>query len=90
MHAAQDSLQATQLLPESSSAWSLAGTCLAELRKLKESSQYYDKAIELDPSLEKDLRVEMDRIRVIEEFIEVAWGGGFSADTLRLALDVAD
>lgn len=63
---------------------------MAELRKLKESSQYYSKAIELNPSVEKDLRVEMARNKASEEFIDMARGGGFSADTLRLALDVAD
>lgn len=89
LHAAQDSLQATQLLPSNSAAWSLAGQCLAELRKLNESSQYLQKAMELDPSLENTLRGMMQRNRASQEFIEVARGGGLSADTLRLALDVA-
>ncbi|KAL7518344.1 hypothetical protein ACHAWX_003185 [Stephanocyclus meneghinianus] len=89
LHAAQDSLQATQLLPSNSAAWSLAGQCLAELRKLNESSQYLQKAMELDPSLENTLRGMMQRNRASQEFIEVARAGGLSADTLRLALDVA-
>jgi tetratricopeptide (TPR) repeat protein len=90
LHAARDSLQATQLLPTNSNAWSLAGECLAKLRKLKESTQYYQKAVELDPGLEGKLKDVMDRNIASMEFMEVARGGGFSADTLRLALDVAD
>ncbi|KAL3798272.1 hypothetical protein HJC23_000186 [Cyclotella cryptica] len=89
LHAAQDSLQATQLLPSNSAAWSLAGQCLADLRKLNESSQYFQKAMELDPSMEKTLRGMMEKNRASQEFIDVARGGGLSADTLRLALDVA-
>ena len=90
LHAARDSLQATQLLPSNANAWMLAGECLARLRKLKESTQYYQKALELDSSLEGALKDVMERNKNSMEFIDVARGGGFSADTLRLALDVAD
>ncbi|EED89194.1 predicted protein [Thalassiosira pseudonana CCMP1335] len=89
LHAAQDSLQATQLLPTNGKAWLLAGQCLAELRKLKESNQYYERALELDPSLEKEMKGVLERNRKSQEFIEVAKASGFSGDTLRLALDVA-
>lgn len=89
LHAAQDSLQATQLLPTNGKAWLLAGQCLAELRKLKESNQYYDRALNLDPSLEKEMKGVLERNRKSQEFIEVAKASGFSGDTLRLALDVA-
>lgn len=89
LHAARDSLQATELSPTNPNAWALAGECLAKLRKLNESTQYYQKAVELNPDLEDKLREVMERNQVSMEFIEVARGGGFSADTLRLALDVA-
>lgn len=36
LHAAQDSLQATQLLSNDANAYILTGECLAKLRKLKE------------------------------------------------------
>ena len=63
---------------------------LAKLRKLKESTGYYEKAVGLDSSLESELKGVMERNRVSMEFMEVARGGGLSGDTLRLALDVAD
>ncbi|KAL3785119.1 hypothetical protein ACHAWO_007942 [Cyclotella atomus] len=90
LHAARDSLRATQLLSNDANAFILAGECLAKLRKLKESTGYYEKAVELDSSLESELKGVMERNRVSMEFMEVARSGGLSADTLRLALDVAD
>jgi tetratricopeptide (TPR) repeat protein len=90
LHAARDSLRATQLLSNDANAYILAGECLAKLRKLKESTGYYEKAVELDSSLESVLKGVMERNRVSMEFMEVARAGGLSGDTLRLALDVAD
>ena len=89
LHAVQDSLQATQLLPQNSNAWLLAGECLGELRKLKESNQYYLRALELDPTKEDELRSVMEKNRISQEFMEQAVKSGFSGDTLRLALDVS-
>jgi len=89
LHAVQDSLQATQLLPQNSNAWLLAGECLGELRKLKESNQYYLRALELDPTKEDELRSVTEKNRVSQEFMEQAMKSGFSGDTLRLALDVS-
>ena len=89
LHAVQDSLQATQILPQNAQAWLLAGECLAELRKLKESNQYYQRALEIDPSMEKELKGVMEKNRASQEFMDKARASGFSGDTLRLALDVA-
>lgn len=89
LHAARDSLEATQLLPENANACLLAGECLAELRKLNDSAQYYQRAVELDPSMEQKLRNAMEKNRLSQEFMEIAKSSGFSGDTLRLALDVA-
>lgn len=89
LHAVQDSLQATQILPQNAQAWLLAGECLAELGKLKESNQYYQRALEIDPSIELKLRRVMEKNRVSQEFTDVAKASGYSGDTLRLALDVA-
>lgn len=92
LHAARDSLQATQLVPSNPSAWILAGECLAKLRKLEESTTYYQKALELDGGLlmEGELREKMERNGGRMEFMEVARDGGLEGDILRLALDVAD
>ena len=90
LHAVQDSLQATQLLPNNSKAWSLAGECLAKLRKFNESTQYYLKAVELDSGFATEFKevVEMNKIRM--DFMRAGRDGGFSSDMLRLALDVAE
>lgn len=89
LHAVQDSLQATQILSRNAKAWLLAGECLAELRKLNESNQYYQRALEIDPSIERTLRGVMEKNRVSQEFLDAARASGFSGDTLRLAIDVA-
>jgi tetratricopeptide (TPR) repeat protein len=47
LQAAQDSLKATELLPTYSTAFLRAGEILNELWRIKESRQYYEKAIEL-------------------------------------------
>lgn len=90
LHAVQDSLQSTELLPNNSRVWLLAGECLARLRKLKESNQYYQRALEIDPSMDPSLlKGVMQKNRVTQDFMDVARASGFSGDTLRLALDVA-
>jgi tetratricopeptide (TPR) repeat protein len=47
LQAAQDSLKATELLPTYSTAFLRAGETLNELWRIKESRQYYEKAMEL-------------------------------------------
>lgn len=89
LHATQDSLQATKLLPKSANAWYIAGQCLAELRKLNESNQYYVRALALDPSMKDELTSLMEKNKLSQEFMDVARASGFSGDTLRLAVDVA-
>jgi hypothetical protein len=88
LHAAQDSLRSTQLLPHHSKTYLRAGDALAELRKLKESALYYQKAIELDPALKGRLEPVIKRLERSQQFLEKA-KGWYSSDTLRLALDVA-
>jgi len=89
LQAAQDALQATQLLPEYSRGWARAGEILSELWKLGESMQYYEKAAQCDPSLQPQLKPVIDRLRKRQDLLESARAYGWSEDTLRLALDVA-
>lgn len=89
LHAAQDALRATQLLPSEAQAWLRAADALAELRKMRESIQYYEKAVELDNTLESSLRPIIQKLQASQEFLEKARSLGWSEDTLRLALDVA-
>jgi tetratricopeptide (TPR) repeat protein len=88
LHAAQDSLRSTQLLPHHAKTWLRAGDALAELRKLKESALYYQKAMELDPTLRDRLEPVIERLERSQQFLEKA-KGWYSSDTLRLVLDVA-
>lgn len=88
LHAAQDSLRSTQLMPHHAKTYLRAGDALAELRKLKESALYYQKAIELDSTLKDRLIPVIKRLERSQQFLEKA-KGWYSSDTLRLALDVA-
>lgn len=89
LHAVQDSLEATQLISHNVNSWLLAGECLAELRKLKESNQYYQRALEIDPSRKEKLDSVMETNRCSQEFMDTARASGLSSDTLRLAIDLA-
>lgn len=87
LKAAQDSIRATQLLPSYEAAWLRAGEILSELWRLKESAQYYEKAVELDPSLESSLRPVIERLRLRQDLLDTARAYGWTEDVLRLALD---
>jgi len=89
LHAAQDSLRATQILPHYAKTWLRAGDSLAELRKLREAASYYEKAMEIDPTLVETLMPVVERLRKSQEFLDQARSLGWPEDTLRLALDVA-
>ena len=89
LQAAQDVLQATQLLPDYSRGWARAGEILSELWKLSESQQYYETAVQCDPSLATRLKTVIGRLRKRQDLLESARAYGWSEDTLRLALDVA-
>ena len=89
LHAAQDSLRATQLLPHYSKAWVRAGDALAELRKLREAARYYERAMEIDDGLVESLMPVVERLRASQQFLDEARAMGWPEDTLRLALDVS-
>jgi tetratricopeptide (TPR) repeat protein len=89
LQAAQDALRATQLMPTYATSWVQAGEILSELWKLKESAQYYERAIELDETLTDSLVPVIERLRKRQELLDNARAYGWSEDTLRLALDVA-
>jgi tetratricopeptide (TPR) repeat protein len=54
LQAVQDALQATEILPEYSTAWLRAAQLLRDLWKVTESRQYYEKAASLDDILLTD------------------------------------
>jgi tetratricopeptide (TPR) repeat protein len=90
LHAAQDSLRATELLPDYATSWLRAGELLSELWKLKESRQYYEKALSLDESLEASLEPILQGLERRRELRERARATReWPEDSLRLALDVA-
>ena len=94
LHAVQDSLQSTELLPDNSQAFRIAGECLAALRKMGEAAAYFKTSLALLPP-DDEVQTKMELVDVIEknqmkqELAERARLSGFSGDTLRLALDVA-
>lgn len=90
LHAAQDSLRATELLPNYSTSWLRAGELLSELWKLKESRQYYEKAISLDDNLTESLDPVLQGLQRRQDLLERARATReWPEDSLRLALDVA-
>jgi len=89
LRAARDALRSTQLLPTYAKTWLRAGDALAELRKLREAAQYYERAMELDGELAETLRPVVERLGRSQDFLDRARTNGWSEDTLRLALDVA-
>jgi tetratricopeptide (TPR) repeat protein len=90
LHAAQDSLRSTELLPNYSTSWLRAGELLSELWKLKESRQYYEKALSLDESLGPNLTGIVKGLERRQELLDRARSTrAWPEDSLRLALDIA-
>ena len=89
LHAAQDALQATRLLPNNCKSWLRAGEILSELWKLNESLGYYELALQVDPDLKSTVLPIMDGLQKRKELYDAARAYGWSEDTLRFALDVA-
>jgi tetratricopeptide (TPR) repeat protein len=89
LQASQDSLRSTQLLPTYADSWRMAGDSLSSLWKLKESGQYYVRAIELDNTLSDSLLPLIKRLQKRQSLLDNARAYGWSEDMLRLALDVA-
>eukprot|EP00546_Thalassionema_frauenfeldii_P008678 CAMPEP_0178928988 /NCGR_PEP_ID=MMETSP0786-20121207/20274_1 /TAXON_ID=186022 /ORGANISM="Thalassionema frauenfeldii, Strain CCMP 1798" /LENGTH=342 /DNA_ID=CAMNT_0020605043 /DNA_START=91 /DNA_END=1115 /DNA_ORIENTATION=+ len=88
LHAVQDALRATQLVPGSDRSWLAAADCLSEFWKLPESIQYYKRAAALNSSKEDKIRAEISRLQNRQQLLDTANSYGWSQDMLRLALDV--
>lgn len=88
LHAVQDSLRATQLVPQSERSWLAAADSLSELWKLPESIQYYKRAADLDPGLEAKILPQIERLQNRQQLLDNARTYAWSEDMLRLALDV--
>lgn len=90
LHALQDSLRATEILPTYSTAWLRAGELLSQLWKLDESKQYHEKALSLDPDLAESLEPILEDLKRRKDLLEQARANNdWPEDSLRLALDVA-
>lgn len=88
LHAVQDALRATQLIPHTERSWLIAADSLSELWKLPESIKYYKRAATLDPSLDAKIIPEIERLQNRQQLLDNARAYGWSEDMLRLALDV--
>ncbi len=90
LHATQDALQATEILPSYSMSWLCAGDLLSQLWKLKESRQYYEKALSSDQSLANTLEPLLGDLKRRQHLLDQAKANeNWQDDSLRLALDVA-
>lgn len=89
LQATSDSLRATEVLPDYPTAWLRAGDLLSDLWKIKESKQYYNKALSIDESLEKSLETILEGLEVRQELVERALANKLPEDSIQLALDVA-
>ena len=90
LQAARDSLKATEVLPNYSTAWLRAGELLSVLWKIKESKQYYEKALSIDESLEESLDPILKELEARQELLKRARASeDLSEDSLQLALDIA-
>jgi tetratricopeptide (TPR) repeat protein len=88
LQGAKDALRATQLLPAYPESWRKAGEILSDLWKLKESSVYFERAVELDASLSRSIQPVIERLQKRQELLGNVRAYGWSEDALRLALDV--
>ena len=89
LHAVQDSLQATELMPYYAAAWCKCAEILSELWRLPESAQYYQRAMTLDPSLQPVVTPILERLEHRQELLDSAREYGWSEDTVRMALDAS-
>ena len=85
LKALEDALKATQLLPTYAPAWERAGSILSDLWRLEASLECYEKAKQLDPSL--DFEPAFDCIRMRQQLVADATLLGWADEPLRLALD---
>ena len=90
LQAASDSLRATEALPSYPTAWLRAGELLSDLWKIKESMQYYEKALSIDESLEESLTSVLEGLEARQELVDSARARKeWPEDSLQLALDIA-
>ena len=105
LQATKDSLRSTELLPEYTSSWILAGELLSDLWKIKESRQYYEKAISLvaagtSPTndvndenylLKESIMTLLDGLGTRQDLLDQQARANkkWSKDSIRLALDIA-
>jgi len=90
LQAASDSLRATEALPSYPTAWLRAGELLSDLWKIKESMQYYEKALSIDESLEASLSSVLEGLEARQQLVDSARARKeWPEDSLQLALDIA-
>ena len=105
LQATQDSLRSTELLPEYTASWILAGELLSDLWKIKESRQYYEKAISLVAAgttptndvndenylLKESIMTLLDGLGTRQDLLDQQARANkkWSKDSIRLALDIA-
>jgi tetratricopeptide (TPR) repeat protein len=91
LQATRDSLRATEALPSYPTAWLRAGELLSDLWKIKESKQYYERAVSIDGSLEESIGPLLEGLERRQELVELArTKKEWPEDSLQLALDITE
>lgn len=90
LQATRDSLRATEVLPSYSTAWLSTGELLSDLWKIKESKQYYEKALSIDDTLRGEISGVLKELEARQELVDRARDNKeWPEDSLQLALDIA-
>lgn len=90
LQATRDSLRATEVLPSYSTAWLSTGELLSDLWKIKESKQYYEKALSIDDTLQGEVSGVLKELEARQELVDRARDNKeWPEDSLQLALDIA-
>jgi tetratricopeptide (TPR) repeat protein len=83
IRALEDLLKATMVLPGFAQGWRRAGDALSELQHFGSAIEYYEIAIDLEPSLGGVLESKLERLRMVEKIISSAEGRGLGPDIVN-------
>eukprot|EP01035_Chromulina_nebulosa_P018031 gene18031-23673_t len=87
MRALQDLLTATIVLPGFAQGWRRAGDALSESRLYNSAVEYYEVALKLDGSLSSPLLPLIERLKIIERFVESAESKGWPIESVLSIVD---
>lgn len=87
LRALQDLLTATVLLPGFAQAWRRAGDALSEIRLFHAAIEYYEVAVQLDPTLLETLLPTIERLKVTDRLLSNAENKGWSPEAILALIE---